>query len=206
MRSSRRALWRTSVACGLALMVNQVRGAPDGDPLLSGPTLLHDVLGLSGSVRTDEFSKDKSFSDRIGYAVRSVWVTATPEEFWGIKTYFDGRVQDQDLARSGSSVSWDIREGYAQLTRGQLDLRAGRQVIVWGRADKVNPTDAWSSRDFMLLAPNDDDQRLGVISLQATLECRRLSRDRSVAARVARPGIAHTAPTGRRPRWRWPGG
>jgi len=51
---------------------------------------------------------------------------------------------------------------------GKFDLRAGRQVIVWGRADKVNPTDSWSTRDRTLLAPNDDDQRLGVASLQAT--------------------------------------
>ncbi len=167
MRSSRLALWRISVACGLALTVTQARGAPDGDPLRSDPPLLHDVLGLSGSVRTDEFSKDKSFSDRTGYAVGSVWVTATPHEFWGVKTYFDGRAQDQDLARS-SGTSWELREGYAQVSLGRLDLRAGRQVIVWGRADKVNPTDAWSTRDLTLLAPNDEDQRLGVTSLQAT--------------------------------------
>ncbi len=115
MRSSRLALWRISVACGLALTVTQARGAPDGDPLRSDPPLLHDVLGLSGSVRTDEFSKDKSFSDRTGYAVGSVWVTATPHEFWGVKTYFDGRAQDQDLARS-SGTSWELREGYARIS------------------------------------------------------------------------------------------
>jgi hypothetical protein len=44
----------------------------------------------------------------------------------------------------------------------------GRQITVWGRADKVNPTDAWSTRDYILLVPNDEDQRLGVASLQAT--------------------------------------
>jgi hypothetical protein len=138
----------------LALTVTQVRGQSD-------------ALGLSGSVRTANFSKDKSFSDKTGYAVASVWVTAAPQELWGIKMYFDGRAQDQDLAR-GSGVSWELREGYAQMRLGKFDLRAGRQVIVWGRADKVNPTDSWSTRDRTLLAPNDDDQRLGVASLQAT--------------------------------------
>jgi hypothetical protein len=118
-------------------------------------------------VRTAGFSKDKSFSDKTGYAVASVWVTAAPQELWGIKTYFDGRAQDQDLGR-GSGVSWELREGYAQMRLGKFDLRAGRQVIVWGRADKVNPTDSWSTRDRTLLAPNDDDQRLGAASLQAT--------------------------------------
>jgi hypothetical protein len=114
-----------------------------------------------------DFSKDQSFSGQTGYAVGSIWATATPQELWGIKTYFDGRVQGQDLARS-AGLSWELREGYAQMSLGRLDLRAGRQVTVWGRADKVNPTDAWSTRDFALLAPNDDDQRLGVATLQAT--------------------------------------
>jgi len=166
MRSSRLALWRTSVACGLALTVTLVRGESDSDLREAGPSL-QDILGLSGSIRAADFSKDKSFSTKTGYAVASIWATAAPQEFWGIRTYFDGRAQEQDLARS-PHVSWDIREGYAQMTRGQFDLRAGRQVIVWGRADKVNPTDAWSTRDFALLAPNDDDQRLGVATLQAT--------------------------------------
>src|SRR5882762_1796263 len=170
-RSLRRALWRISVACGLVLTVMQARGESrgdlDSDPLRSAPSLLKDALGLSGSVRMADFSKDKSFSGQTGYAVGSIWATATPQEFWGIKTYFDGRAQEQDLARS-AGLSWELREGYAQVTLGKLDLRAGRQVTVWGRADKVNPTDAWSTRDLALLAPNDEDQRLGVTSLQAT--------------------------------------
>src|SRR4029077_10202470 len=97
MRSLRRALWRTSVACGLLLTIMQARGESDSDPQKAGA----DVLGLSGSVRAADFSKDKSFSGKTGYAVGSIWVTATPQELWGIKTYFDGRAQGQDLARSG---------------------------------------------------------------------------------------------------------
>lgn len=167
MPCSRLALWKTSVACGVAFAVTQAY-ASGSDAPEADPSLLSDLLGLSGSVRMDEFSKDKSFSDDSGYAVGSVWVTATPKEFWGIRTYFDARAQDQDLGRGGSTVSWELREGYAQTTFGRLDLRVGRQIIVWGRADKVNPTDSWSTRDFTLLAPNDDDQRLGVTTLQAT--------------------------------------
>jgi hypothetical protein len=143
------------------------RGDLDSDPLRPAPAWLQDILGLSGSARIADFSKDKSFSGQTRYVVGSIWATATPQEIWGIKTYFDGRAQGQDLARS-SGLSWELREGYAQMSFGRLDLRVGRQVTVWGRADKVNPTDAWSTRDLTLLAPGDDDQRLGVTSLQAT--------------------------------------
>lgn len=128
---------------------------------------MKDTLGLSGSVRADYFSKDTSFSGNTGYAVGSIWATAGPQEVGGIRTYFDARFQGQDLTR-GSRVSSELREGYAQAALGNFDLRVGRQVTVWGRADKVNPTDAWSTRDFTLLVPEDEDQRLGVTSLQGT--------------------------------------
>ena len=168
------------------MAVTLARGESDGDPLASSHSL-QDVLGLSGSARAADFSKDKSFSDTTGYTVASIWATATPQGLWGIRTYFDGRAQAQDVIRS-SHVSWDIREGYAQMSLGRLDLRAGRQVIVWGRADKVNPTDAWSTRDFSLLAPNDDDQRLGVATLQVTWNAG-----------------AYRAITLWQPEWRYPG-
>jgi len=151
-----------------------VRGLAARDALEHAQGMVAELKTLAAAKDIDglralaaDFSKDMSFTGQTGYAVGSMWATATPQELWGIRAYFDGRAQDQDLGR-GSGVSWEIREGYAQMRLGKFDLRAGRQVTVWGRADKVNPTDAWSTRDRTLLAPNDDDQRLGVASLQAT--------------------------------------
>jgi len=171
------------VACGLALIALHAQGSPQDGTSSAGEAAgssagqplpppepgsgLREALGLSGTVRTADFSRDKSFSGKTGHGVGSIWVTATPQPLGAVRAYFDARVQQQDLGR-GSSPSWELREGYLQTTFGNLDLRAGRQVTVWGRADKVNPTDTWSTRDFTLLVPNDDDQRLGVTSLQGT--------------------------------------
>jgi hypothetical protein len=167
MRSSRPVLWRISVVCALATAVMQARGESATVSPTPPASPLQEILGLSGTVRGGDFSKDKSFSDESGYMVGSVWVTASPQEFWGIKTYFDGRVQAQDLTRNANGT-WEVREGYAQMSFGQLDLRIGRQITVWGRADKVNPTDSWSTRDYKLLTPNDDDQEIGVAAVQST--------------------------------------
>ena len=52
---------------------------------------------------------------------------------------------------------------------GNLEIKAGRQIIVWGRADRLNPTDNISSRDYTLLVANDDDQRRGGRMVQARL-------------------------------------
>lgn len=161
MTYSPHVLWTVSLGLALASLAALPARAE------SDRSVMKDILGLSGSVRSDYFSKDKSFSGESGYAVGSIWATASPREVAGIRTYFDARLQGQDLTR-GARVSSDLREAYAQTALGNFDVRAGRQVTVWGRADKVNPTDAWSTRDFTLLVPNDEDQRLGVASLQVT--------------------------------------
>jgi hypothetical protein len=170
MTYSRHALWTVSLRLALASLASlPAMSEPAPGPQADEPerSVMKDILGLSGSVRADYFSKDKSYSGKTGYAVGSIWATARPQEAGGINTYFDARLQGEDLTR-GSRVSSELREAYAQTSLGNFDVRVGRQVTVWGRADKVNPTDAWSTRDFTLLAPNDEDQRLGVTSLEGT--------------------------------------
>ena len=51
---------------------------------------------------------------------------------------------------------------------GRLDLRVGRQIFAWGRADGVNPTDNLTGEDLTLLAPDDDDRRLGTTAVRAS--------------------------------------
>jgi hypothetical protein len=41
---------------------------------------------------------------------------------------------------------------------------------VWGRADRINPTDNLTPRDFTLLVPEEDDQRFGTPAARATLQ------------------------------------
>jgi hypothetical protein len=172
MTYSRHVLWTIRVGLVLvSLAAQNAMGDPVPGPQAAEPeperSVMKDILGLSGSVRADYFSKDKSFSGKTGYAVGSIWTTATPKEVAGIHTYFDARLQGQDLTR-GPRDLLDLREAYAQTALGNFDVRVGRQITVWGRADKVNPTDAWSGRDYTLLVPNDEDQRLGVASLRGT--------------------------------------
>ena len=161
MRSSPRGIYPTrtlALVAGLELLL--AAGAARADV-----STLEDDLGLSGTLRGAYFSRD--LDDQSNLGVASLWATARPQPLVGISTYFDGRIEDQDATRS-SRVSADLREGYAQTSFGDLDIRLGRQITVWGRADKVNPTDVWSVRDLKLLTTDDDDQRLGVTAIQST--------------------------------------
>lgn len=65
---------------------------------------------------------------------------------------------------------WDLREGYLdlyQLFSDQLDVRIGKQIFAWGKADKLNPTSNVSPDD--LDDPFDFGEKLGVNALQATV-------------------------------------
>lgn len=163
MQRSRRGPWRTS-ALGAALLswlalASAARAQDAGSP--------RDVLGLFGTLRGSYFSRDFDFDPKANPISASAWLMAEPMRVWGVKSYFDARVQDQDIGRK-SKTSWELREGYVERALGVLDVKAGRQIIVWGRADKVNPTDVWSVRDLKLLTTDDEDQRLGAAAVQAS--------------------------------------
>jgi hypothetical protein len=56
----------------------------------------------------------------------------------------------------------DVRKGFLTVEANRIALRVGRQVDVWGRADRLNPTDMLSPRDYTTLSTDDDDQRRGL--------------------------------------------
>jgi hypothetical protein len=72
-----------------------------------------------------------------------------------------GNERDRQRAEVRTAVVIHERERYA--------LRVGRQIEVWGRADKLNPTDMLSPRDYRILSSEDDDQRLGLAMVRADL-------------------------------------
>lgn len=63
----------------------------------------------------------------------------------------------------------DLREAYVNLYLGPLDIRFGRQIIAWGRADAFNPTDNVTPRDMATRSSDEDDKRMGNLALRAVL-------------------------------------
>jgi hypothetical protein len=63
----------------------------------------------------------------------------------------------------------DVREAYVNAYLGRLDLRLGKQIIVWGRADALNPTNNLTPTDFRIRSPLEDDLRVGNVGARAVL-------------------------------------
>jgi hypothetical protein len=55
----------------------------------------------------------------------------------------------------------EVREAWGAVSPGFLDIKAGRQIIAWGRADGINPTNNITPRDQTILSSEYDDTRLG---------------------------------------------
>ena len=62
-----------------------------------------------------------------------------------------------------------LREAYVNAYVGPLDIRFGKQIIVWGRADGINPTNQLTPIDLRIRSPEEDDRRLGNWALRANL-------------------------------------
>ena len=59
-----------------------------------------------------------------------------------------------------------LDEAYIDLYPGSFDFRLGKQIIAWGKADGINPTDnitPWDFSDFL----DTEDERIGVVALKA---------------------------------------
>lgn len=123
------------------------------------------TLGPSGSLRGSHWSKDKSYSKDRDFLVGSLWLNLKPKEFFGTQFFFDGYIQDQNLSRRTLAYG-DLREAFAEKSFKNLDIRIGRQIIVWGRGDKFNPTDSFSTKNLTLLSSDDEEQRLGQFATQ----------------------------------------
>ncbi|MES1981847.1 MAG: DUF1302 family protein [Pseudomonadota bacterium] len=124
-------------------------------------------LDLNGSVRAGYFSSSRKLDDEKNLGTGSLWLKASPELGAGVSVVVEGWIRNDQSLGSGANVS-RLREGYTDFSLGNTDFRIGKQIIVWGRADRLNPTDNLSPRNYTLLTAEDDDQRLGAPAAKAT--------------------------------------
>jgi hypothetical protein len=75
-----------------------------------------------------------------------------------------------DYDALGERLDGDLREAYIDVFFSRVDLRLGRQLIVWGKTDGTFVTDLLAPLDLTeFLAQPFDDLRLGVTAANATL-------------------------------------
>ena len=123
--------------------------------------------GLTGFLRTDYFSSDKASNDKTDLLGLTAQLKILPRLSDKIDSRFDVRAYNFDILHynNDNSVS-ELLEGLAIFRFENSDLSVGKQIITWGRADGVNPTDNLSPKNYTLLLPEESDRKTGVTSLK----------------------------------------
>ena len=145
------------------LLPSMFAAAADGDA--GNPAL---AVQLDGSARTGYYSASRRLDGARDLLSASLWLKAKAEWPGGafVARGWAGQVRSADPAEGRGGAL--LREAYVDLHAGAADLRIGKQIISWGRADEINPTDKLTPRDYTLLTPDGADQRRGLLALKAT--------------------------------------
>ncbi len=130
-----------------------------------------DGFSLSGYVRGDVYAgkvaEAKQADMKAGYGEASLSVRTKKERFGDgfaelrLRYGMQGEPQQQTVV--------DVREAYVNAYLGPLDLRLGKQIVVWGRADLLNPTNNVTPFDLRARSPIEDDRRVGNLGARAFL-------------------------------------
>ena len=132
---------------------------------------------IGGSVRLSAWNSDRALDERSSALVMATWLNGKVD-YNGTRFVFDGWLAGVSTAGAGqearaSGQQHRLREAYIARNFGDCRTRLGRQIISWGRADGINPTDRISPRDYTLLVPEEADNQGGADGLQLSCELAR---------------------------------
>jgi hypothetical protein len=129
------------------------------------------------SVRVSAWSSSRKLDDEKGLIPLQVWLrssVALPLGNARVSLHGEAWVERQ-LNGTSDHSDGRVKEAYAQLSAGPLEVRGGWQIFAWGRADAINPTDNLTPRQLTFLTRDTEDQRFGSPALSATWFSDRLS-------------------------------
>ena len=128
-------------------------------------SLLRDE-GLSGSFRLDYFRSSKNLENKTDFAGGTVQIKLTPRFVDWLDGKVEARTTEPDLFGDRLESDTTLLEGYLTIHFARADIRIGKQIVAWGRADGINPTDNLTPHDFVVLLPFEEDQRFGTTGMR----------------------------------------
>jgi hypothetical protein len=121
---------------------------------------------MVGAVRLNYYRSTKLLDDVEDTVGATVQVKGLYQFTDRVGGKLEMRAGSGDLIH-GSEGGVKVTEAYLDATSKRLDLRLGKQIVAWGRADALNPTDVVTPRDYTVMLPFDEDQRTGIWGLRS---------------------------------------
>ncbi len=149
---------------------SQSAAGSDNASLTSGETTEQKTLDIGGYARGDVFvGKAPGLNQgrtQAAYGELALKFRVQKEQYGD--AYAEVRFRN-GLQGDAQVNVLDLREAYVNGYFGPLDLRLGKQIVVWGRADAFNPTNNITPNDLRIRSPMEDDRRVGNIGARAFL-------------------------------------
>jgi hypothetical protein len=124
-------------------------------------------LDLTGSVRSSFYSHSARLDGNSDVVSSALWIKASPTLSENTAAVVEAWVRNDDLMH-GEQFQPRIRESYLRFSQDDLDIKIGKQIIIWGRADYLNPTDKITPRNYNWMTPEGSDQRFGVMAAKTS--------------------------------------
>jgi hypothetical protein len=113
-------------------------------------------------MRVDYFEKSNSLDGEENLLGGTLQIKALPRISEVIDSKVEARLTAPDARdRSGYGPRGQVLEAFVTLHLEHADLRVGKQIVAWGRADGINPTDNLTPHNYLVLLPLEEDQRFG---------------------------------------------
>ncbi|HZI81986.1 MAG TPA: DUF1302 family protein [Vicinamibacterales bacterium] len=158
-----RAWWMAAIALTLA---GPSRAQEVPAPEVPAPGVF-ERLGVTGAVRAGYWSSTRNLDDEQHVGAGMLWLKTSRRLSSRVSLLAEGWTSLRGPLEDGDATG-EVREAFVDVRLGRFDVRAGRQIIAWGRADGINPTDNLSGQDLTLLVPDDADRRLGTTAVRAS--------------------------------------
>ena len=86
---------------------------------------------------------------------------------FGEHAAFFSRLHLTHDSKMDDEITWDLKQAYIDYYTDWLTLRFGRQIIAWGKADEINPTDILNPQDLSNFLEDKIDRKIGLFTVKA---------------------------------------
>lgn len=130
---------------------------------------------FNAALSVGAWSGNRVLDERHGVLARALAASASASLSDQVRLKVDGTVYRFPQER-GDATRTALREAFVQWEGEETQVRLGHQIVAWGRADRINPTDNVSARDYTSPLPVDETQRIGAPTLSMIRELGEIGR------------------------------
>lgn len=135
-------------------------------------------IDINGYLKTaiyvgESIDENKSALFKSGYGEVSLSLAASHK----IGSVFAEIRAKKGYALENNIQQFTFREGYISTSAGLFDFKIGQQIVVWGRADGINPTNNITPQNMIVFSQEVDDMRESNFLARLYLNTKRLRFD-----------------------------